>query len=244
MPPSPPFGYPPRPGTPGSFIPSAASRAAEVSALSRVTLAAAFAIADQLLGIIILAFTNVYGLISVTTTSSGATISLPSPWLWVGYLLGGAVLSLTEILLFRAAFHGLAREDHTFSTPASLAIVAFVGLVLALAGLGLFLKALYDAVACAGSGVPITSACLITGTFWGAVSLLGIGALLALIGYIGILIGIWRLGTRYADSLFKVGAILLIFPYLNLVGGVLILVAARRARGKVEGAGSWTPLPH
>jgi hypothetical protein len=244
IPPPPPFGFVPPSGTSGSFLPSAASRAVDVAALSRVALAAVLAIAGQLLGIVIIAFTNVSGLISVTTSSSGARISLPSPWVWVGYVLGGAALALTEIVLLRAAFHGLAPADRTFSSPASLAVVALIGVVLALSGLGLFLKALYDAVACAGTGVPITTSCLTTGTFWGGVALLGIGALLAFIGYIGVLLGIWRLGTRYGDSKFKVGAILLIFPYINLVGGALILVAARAARAKVEGAGSWTSLPH
>ena len=227
---------------PGSYVPSAGSRAAQVSSLSRVALAAILVLVGQMWGIVVLAITNISGLISVTTSSSGAKISLPSPWLWVAYLLGGAVVALTEILLFWAAFRGLAREDRSFSTPASLAVVAFVGVVLALTGLGVFLKALYDAVACAGTGVPIPSSCLTTGTFWAGVALLGIGALLAVIGYVGVLVGIWRLGTRYVDSLFKVGAVLLIFPYLNLIGGVMILVAARKARGKVEGPESWTLL--
>jgi hypothetical protein len=98
-------------------------------------------------------------------------------------------------------------------------------------------------VSCAGSGVPIPSSCLLSNTFWGGVALLGLGGLLAFVGYIGVLLGIWRLGTRYADAMFKVGAILLIIPYINLIGAILILIGARTARRKVEGAGGWTPTP-
>jgi hypothetical protein len=244
MPSPPPFGYAPGPGAPGSFPPSAATRATDVSALARVGLAAILAIASVVLGIVILTVNNVSGLISVSASPSGTRISLPSPWVWVGYLIGIGALGLTEILLLRAAFHGLAREDGTSSTPKSLATLAFIGAVMALVGLGLFLEALYSAIACSGSGVPIRSGCLTTSVFLGGVALLGIGALLALIGIIGLLIGIWRLGTRYGDSKFKIGAILLIFPYISLVGGVLILVAARAARGKVESGGGWTSFPH
>jgi hypothetical protein len=242
VPSSTPLGYESLPSMPWSFPLSGPNRAVDVSALSRVTLAAILAIAAGILGIVILVLNNVSGLLSVTASSSGALISLPSVWLWVGYLLGVAVLGLTELSLFRAAFHGLAGMDRTFSTPASLAIVAFVGLVLALVGLGIFLGALYYAVACIGSGVPLTSSCL-PGTFWAGVAFLSIGGLIALIGYIGVLIGIWRLGTRYEHSWFKVGAILLIIPYINFVGALFILSAARRVRGQLE-TRTWPSLPH
>ena len=60
----------------------------------------------------------------------------------------------------------------------------------------------------------------------GAAGISLLGALLALIGLIGIWLGLWRLGTRYDTVLFKVGMVLSIFPYINLVGYILIIIAA------------------
>ena len=49
-----------------------------------------------------------------------------------------------------------------------------------------------------------------------------------LIGFIGLILGIWRLGTRYETSLLHVGAIVAIF--LPFVGWLLIWIGARDAR--------------
>ena len=107
-------------------------------------------------------------------------------------------------------------------------------LLLALFGL---VYALEQAITCAGSGNPITSACLNVGTLLGIVAVMGITAIIILVGYIGLLIGIWRLGSRYSSDGFKVGAVLLIFPVLSVAGAILILVSARNARARIEMAG-------
>jgi len=216
--------------------PSAATRVTDARALSLVTWAAVLSLLGSLVGIAVASATNLGGLIAVTSTTSGTSVSLPSPWVWVALLVSDAAFALTEILLFRRAFRELSGVDRRFSTPATLALLAFVGAALALVGGGLLLDALYQAVNCAGSGNPISSSCLLTGTFWGGTALIGLGAVVAVIGYIGILLGIWRLGTRYGDALFKVGAILLIFPVLNIIAAALILIGARADRRQVERA--------
>jgi Protein of unknown function (DUF973)/zinc-ribbon domain len=243
LPGSPPFGYATRPGPPTWLVPPSESRAVDLSALSTVTLAAVLALAGVLLSLLITSLINVSGFVSVSTGSSGTTISLPPAWVWAVLLVVTAGFDLAELLLYRSAFRSLSRGDPRFSTPASLAIVAFIGLVLALLGVAAFLSALYSAVACAGSGMPIPSSCLLTSTFWAGVALLGVGGLIAVIGYIGVLIGIWRLGTRYEAPAFKVGAVLTIIPYLSVIGAILILVAARSSRGKIQrgGTGSFSP---
>jgi hypothetical protein len=243
LPGSPPFGYATRPGPPDWLIPPSERRAVDLSVLSTVTLAAVLTLAGVLLGLILTALINVSGLVSVSTGSSGTTVSLPPAWIWAVLLVVVAGFDLAELFLYRSAFRDLSPGDPRFSTPASLAIVAFIGLVLAFLGVAAFLSALYSAVACAGSGMPIPSSCLLTSTFWAGVALLGIGALIAVIGYIGVLIGIWRLGTRYEAPAFKVGAILMIIPYLGVIGAILILIAARTSRGKIKSAGTGTFSP-
>lgn len=60
-----------------------------------------------------------------------------------------------------------------------------------------------------------------------------VGGLATLVGLIGILIGVWRLGTRYGDGVFKVSALLLIFPIVSFVGAILILYSAYSHRNRV-----------
>ncbi len=64
--------------------------------------------------------------------------------------------------------------------------------------------------------------------------------IIGLIGYIGVAIGIWRFGVRYGEGKFKAGAILIFFPLLNVVGLVLILIAARSTRAKLANG---SPVP-
>ena len=99
------------------------------------------------------------------------------------------------------------------------------------------LTQLSSAVTClnnASTNNTTAAASCITGTLAGLILIVGIAAILALVGYIGLLIGLWRLGTRYDSGLFKAGAILAIFPLLNLVGAILILVAAHTARERLN----------
>lgn len=173
------------------------------------------------------------GLLSVSRTSAGTTISLPSPWVWVAYLGVLAAFDLAVLVLMRSAFRGLAPIDGRFSTPATLSTVALIGAVIALAGAGILLAAVYQAVSCAGAGQPLTSGCIPRGVFFGGIVLILAGALAAVIGFIGILIGVWRLGDRHGESLFKVAAILLIFPFVNIVGAILMMAAARSGHQKV-----------
>jgi hypothetical protein len=230
----PPVGYAPiMPGPPG---PTPATHEADRAALGYVSAAASTALVAAVVSVVLISISNFGRLVTVTSTTSGAVLTLPSPWLWVAILGVDGALGIAEIVLIRTGFRRLVDVDRTFSTPAGLALAALVGVVLALLGAGLLIRALYDAVQCAGSGNPITTSCLFGSAFWGGIALVGVGAIIALVGYIGILIGIWRLGTRYNDSLFKVGAILLIFPYVNLVGSILILVGARGALGRLPAA--------
>jgi hypothetical protein len=65
---------------------------------------------------------------------------------------------------------------------------------------------------------------------------IAVAAIALFVGYIGLLVGIWRLGTRYGEWMFKVGALFLIFPFLNVAGTIFILIAARESGGKTPGA--------
>ncbi len=171
----------------------------------------------------------------VTRTPAGTSLSLPSAGFGIDLIGVEACLGLLVILLYRSAFRDLARVDRRFANPASLALVAFIGVILALAGMALTLDALYRAVRCAGAGTPIPSACVPLVSLLGGLALAVLGGIAALVGYIGILIGVWRLGVRFDEGAFKAGAILWVLPLLNIVGAIVILIGVRAVRRRVAG---------
>jgi len=218
----------------GPIRPEPSVPAQESRALRDLTLAVIIGLAGAITEDVIDLLSNVQSLVTATTTPNGAVVRLPSPWLWVVGLTAGGALALAEVLLVRRSFGSLRPVDARFAMPAQLSVLAAIGTLVALAGLALLLDGIYVAVGCAGPGHPLTIACLSKTGFVEGIVVLLVGVLVALVGYISILVGIWRFGHRYNVSLFKVGVLLLIFPILNAVGAVLILVGARKAAQRVR----------
>ena len=218
--------------------PNPASLSLDRSALSSVQWAAVLALVGAFVSVVTLFAGNVGSLVTVTTTASGSSsLSLSAAALYFLAVTAGVglVLTVLELILYRSAFRALAPIDDRFSTPATLVLLLFIAVILIVVIGAAVIGVALQAIACAGAGNPITSSCLSVGTLLDLVGLLAVVAIVALIGYIGLLIGIWRLGSRYNESLFKVGAILLIFPVLNFIGAILILVGARAALSRLGG---------
>jgi len=209
-------------------------------ALSSVNLAVTLGLVGVVLTFTLLFIAPGLPITNITVVSSGTSFSLDLTGLYLlaGVGLGGVVFTLLELWFFRKAFRTLARQDQKFSTPATLVFVAFVAvLIIVGAAMGTFVL-LYQSVLCAGSGHVITSTCFDAGTIFALAGVFLLGAVVLLVGYIGLVIGVWRLGTRYGEGMFKIGAILLIIPFLNIVGSVFILVAARSASAKARSGSS------
>jgi len=213
-------------------------------ALLHVSWAAILGLVGAALSMVELVFTPAFSFLKVTTTATGsATLSVSQSGLALVVAVGalGFALTVAELFLYRRAFAVLRNLDRKFSAPATFVLLALAALgIVFLVAIG-FLSVISQAITCAGPGNPITSACLNVGSLLGLVAVLVIAAIVAFMGFIGLLIGIWRLGTRYNDTMFKVGAVLLIFPVLNVVGLILILVGARSAGGSLRGTTS--PMP-
>jgi len=230
--------YPGQGGLPPAFGPG------DQVALLYVSWAAILALVGALISVVALVFVSGFSFLNVSTTGTGSTsVSVNSTgFAWVVALTAvGAALTMAELFLYRRAFVVLRNRDHSFSTPATLVFLALAALAVVFLVLFGLLGLIAQAITCAGPGNTITSSCLDAGTFFGLFAVLAVTAIVAVVGYIGLLIGIWRLGTRYSESMFKAGAILLIFPVVNIVGVVLILVAARSAGGRLQGTTS--PMP-
>lgn len=227
----------PNPYPPGfGGVPDPKSRETDRRALSNVTVGAVISLVSAVVSIATLFLRSTAPLDIATGGSTGTSITFPLAALYLLAVTGavGFVFGLLELWFYRSAFRDLSQVDARFSTPSKLTLLAIVSLVLiAAVGAGLVVL-VYQAIQCAGAGNPITTSCVSLRAVGGLILLLGLFAILALVGWIGFLLGVWRLGSRYHESLFKAGAILLIFPVLNLIGVILILVGARNARAQLQ----------
>jgi hypothetical protein len=153
---------------------------------------------------------------------------VPPLWVTLALVAGGSGVALAETLAFFSAFRGLACFDYRFSAPSRFAFLLLIGELVVLFG-GVVLTAfLYGAIQCAGSGHAVPSSCIDLATFWAGFALLGIGSIVTLVGYVGVAVGVWRLGTRYRVRLFRIGAVLLLIPYVSGLGSALVALGARR----------------
>jgi len=204
----------------------------ELRALRQVRIAAVLALVGTLAANVIGSIPSVAPSLSVTPASGSLTVSPSLPQV-AGVLLGlTAVFGLLVIVRLRSAFRTLSEISSDFSTPSTLASLAFLGVVLLAVGSALVLGALHQAIDCAGAGNPLTSGCLFTSLFWAGLGPGLVGAVVALVGLIGILIGIWRLGNRFSDAWYKVAAILLILPLASIAGEVLLILRTGRELGR------------
>lgn len=235
---APPTWAPPPVWTQPGMPPGPDVRNADLTGLSRVRLAALIAVVGSALGVALplaFSFTGTFSF-SVPAAGSAYTYSGTAIAFVIGTALVGLTLTLVSLWFYREGFLALRTVDGSFSSTPTFALLAVIGLVMVWAGLVLVLVELLTLLSCVTVGGVIPASCVALGGLLGGLALLLIGLILVLIGYIGTLVGIWRLGTRYGDSLFKIGAVLLIFPFLSVVGEILILVAASHAETRVRQA--------
>ena len=235
--PAPPVGSAPLPGGfavgGGPFdLRSVRERPVDRRALRAVRWASILGLVASVAGLVALTVPGFTQLVTVSSTNAGPVLSTGGTTQLGVYVAATAVLGLVELFLYRSAYRTLSEVSREFSAPSTLSLLAIVGALLAVVGFALLFAAIVEAIHCVGAGHPITSACLFDGGFWAAVALLGTGALLAVVGFIGILVGLWRMGRRFDMPLFKVAAILLILPYLSVLGQILLLVGTTQELGR------------
>jgi hypothetical protein len=211
------------------------TKKADLEALSDVSLAAIINLVAVVVGLASLIGTPTTQLFTISTSSSGTTATPNQAGLWAFGILVviGVVLTLLELIYYRSAFSILESYDPRFSTPAKLVLLLLGALPLLLIAALALLGVVYQAVVCAGGQSSIPVGCISAGSLLGIAAALVLLGILVLVGYLGLLVGIWRLGTRYDAVAFKVGAIFLLIPLLNVVGVILVLLSARASRDRI-----------
>ncbi len=148
------------------------------------------------------------------------------------------VVELAGIVLLALAFRQLRKVDPgEFSLPSSMMLVLILGAIVT----GTAVVPLFYNLPNIIAQAPYPSGSTPSAAFMSSIGsvivyalVAGVGGLMALIGVLGgVLLGVWRLGSRYNEALFKVGAIFVIIPALNVLAPILILIAASQAKGRL-----------
>ena len=214
------------PGYPDSVGPTPESQAADRHALSDLSGAALCAMVAFAISAIAVALTPALAVVTGATSpapNSGALTGFAGLGPLFAALVLAVIFSVVELALYRRAFRSLERFDVRFRAPGSFATLALVCAVVFAVLAILFVWAEVVRNSCAG----VTS-CLGVGEvllLLGPVLLL---AALVVVGFVGVVIGIWRAADHFGVEMFKPAAILLIL--IGIVGAVLLLLAVHWAR--------------
>lgn len=213
-------------GVSGRIEPSVESAPSDRRALRAIAFGAAMAFVAGLIGIVTAAGLPVASVL--LGGSGGDTVSVSLLALTGLALAGAAAFSVVQAFLFRSAFEGLAFFDPRFARPSTLALLAVFGILVTALGAVLIVGSFYEATVCAGSASSIPPSCVPGGPLLVGLFVAAIGTILAFVGYVGVALGIWRTGGRYRSTMLRVGAVLMVVPFVATVGAVVVWVGARR----------------
>lgn len=232
-PPSPPDpwrvpGYPDTAGT------TPESRAADRAALSDISAAAIIAVFSFLVSVVVVGVTpaltylsDIEGRASTASDASGLGIL-------IGTVVFAVLLGLVQLALYRRSFRTLSRYDPVFTNPGAFALLAIVGLAVVGVLAVVLAILLFQASGCIGGNpfnfgqVACSQAGLIVGLFF----LVLVVAALTAVGFIGVAVGVWRVGSHFGVEMFKLAAIL--WLVVGIVGAILVWVAVRSARRRLD----------
>lgn len=199
----------------------------ELEGIERVrwgALVGVLGIALGLLAPIVLLFAVGIGLSLFSAASGSLSVAIATLELIFLLPLVGALLLFVSFVLYVGGFAKLRRADYTFSVPMGVSVVGIIGFLLLMLGFGLLVGEIFQVASCGGPGVA-TSSCVTlsadAGTF--AIAVL-VGLLLGFVGWVGLILGLYRVGKRYSSGITKAGAILYIVPLVDIVAPILILV--------------------
>ncbi|MGC8682195.1 MAG: DUF973 family protein [Candidatus Acidifodinimicrobium sp.] len=135
--------------------------------------------------------------------------------------VAAAFVGIVSFIMLILAFKSFSKIDKQFATPYIFCLIYIVGFVLLIASM---LSILGFSILSLGfsAALTLTNVALFAGEF---VALIIVSVILMFLGaIIGVILGLFRVGKRYKNSLVSTGAILLIIPLVDIVGIILLLV--------------------
>ena len=137
----------------------------------------------------------------------------------VTFMIVELAIVVYSIFIIRSVFRILSQTDIRFHTPASLVTVLIIGLVIIFPAIIIIIAA----------GSTVSTIALSTGLLLAIGFMTIIALILLLLGIIGLLIGLWRIGTKYNDSMYKIAALFYLIPFLGIVSSILIYATSSSA---------------
>lgn len=137
--------------------------------------------------------------------------------------VAGAILFVAQFVFLYLGFRALSTADRSLHTPLLLLPFMLAGQIVAL-----LLDVAVLAVNTAASRGPSVLGVLFP--------LEGVVVLLLLVGEVGgEVLGLWRVGERYGETLIQIGGVFYIVPLLNVVAPILVYAGCGRAQAKIRG---------
>jgi hypothetical protein len=186
------------------------------------------------------------GVNAATATGGSASVAFTLVEVVFLSLFAGVALLLVSFGLYTAGFAKLRRADRKFGAPMGLAIVGLLGFLVIVGLVGLLAALLLQVIGCGGPGVATSSCVTLAATVPDPVTLLGglfLGFIVGLVGWIGLVLGLYRVGRRYGSTLTRVGAILYVVPVADVVAPILILVGTSGIVRKLRTTGASPSAP-
>ncbi len=149
----------------------------------------------------------------------------------------GPVVGVISYLLYYLGFRKIKSAAPDFGSPTVLLLIGLIGFAMLAGGIGLIVGGIISAIsslASGSTGVGFGLGAILTG-----LALIGFGAILSFIGVIGMVLGNYRAGGRYQESMLRIGGILTIIPFVSIVGFLLCFIGFHNAGKKL--ASGWQP---
>jgi len=141
-----------------------------------------------------------------------------------GLILAGAILYLLSLFLYRRAFAALRKVDSDFSAASFLCLVGSLGFLLIIISAAVLAGSAASVFSCAHGQPSHALSCLESGQPLGAYTGIA-GFVCAWLGGLGIVLGLWLAGGRFARRTIDAGAVVyLVFLFLVLVPFVELAV--------------------
>jgi uncharacterized membrane protein len=132
-----------------------------------------------------------------------------------------------SIISYRSGFGEFASTDRQFAHPFSYSKYIIIYYIILIAGVAYLL--LYTAGIIPKMAMPAASGFIVIPILLVAVILFLIISILSIIGFIYLVIGLYRFSEQIKQDTGKIGAILFIIPFANIASPFLIYIAASRA---------------
>lgn len=141
------------------------------------------------------------------------------------FVLAGAVLYILSLFIYRRAFSALKRVDRDFGLASLLCWVGSVGFVLILVGAVVVTGSASSVVGCIKGAPSHLLTCLEANQPLGAYTAI-VGFILAWLGGLGIVLGLWQAGGYFEERAVDLGALVYLFFLLVILAPFVELAVA------------------